>query len=69
MTLNKHTIDPDTNSLDDDSKAIHNKWSWELHEIFPTFHLKEFSDTVQDLKNKTNVSVDFLKQAFNSILA
>ena len=59
----KHTIDPDTNTVDYDSEAIHYKWSWELNELFPNFHLKEFSDTVQDLQNTTNISFDYLKQA------
>ena len=63
MTLKTHTINPDTNTVDDDSEAIHYEWSWKINELFPTYHPKEFSDTVQDLKNTTNVSLDFLKQA------
>ena len=63
MELKTHTIDPDTNTVDDDSEAIHYEWNWTMNELFPTYHLKEFSDTVQDLKNTTNVSLDFLKKA------
>ena len=63
VTLKTHTIDPDSNTIEEDSEAIHYEWNWELKELFPSSHLEEFSDTVQDLKNTTNVSLDFLQQA------
>ena len=60
VNLKTHTIDPDTHSLELDSEAIHYKWAWELKDLFPYSHLEEFSDTVQDLKNTTDVSLSFL---------
>ena len=63
VNLKTHTIDPDTHSLEVDSEAIHYEWAWEMKDLFPNSHLKEFSDTVQDLKNTTDVSLSFLQSA------
>ena len=58
--LNTHTIDPDSNTIDEDSKAIHYEWAWELIELFPTSRLKEFSDTIQDLLSVNTIRLFFI---------
>ena len=63
LKMKTHLIDPDTSTVDEDLEAIHYEWIWKDNEIFPTFQLPEFSETIQDLLNSTTLSIDFVNTA------
>jgi hypothetical protein len=55
IQLQSHFIQPDSATTDSDLDTIHNKWTWDLNVLFPTYHKEVVHDYLKDteqIKNK-----------------
>ena len=63
LPLNSITIEPDTNSVDNEFENKHYKWFWDSDVLFPKNKSDIFGEVLRSYGNKTAVSIQLINQA------
>ena len=65
LPLNSITIEPDTNSVDNEFENKHYEWFWDSDVLFPKYNSDIFGEVLRSYGNKTAVSIQLINQAVN----
>ena len=63
LALHSISIEPDTNSVDNEFETKHHKLFWDSDVPFPNYNNQEFGEVLISFRNKMAISIDFLNHA------